>query len=335
MKRMICAAASLLVILAAMVPVSGWGRDGHSTVGHIATLLIKPHTRDEIGKVLKPGETLASIANWADEIKTPTQAMLSDPDTAAFLVEAKNKDHRDWHFDDLPLMCGNYEDCLGFTPDNDVVHQINVCVSTLQGHPSAIHPLSKRNALRWLVHLVGDLHQPLHVGSGYIDVHSANNTIGIAADPQLILKLGLNKDVGANLLILKHSNNAADNLHSHWDSELVKGAMSKDHLSSPEAFANLLQDKGEALAGVTVGPLDTWAAQWASDSIKVSRDHAYSTVAITGRRTIIDNNKSKTVFDITFKNTYDADNQVVVRDQIAKAGHRLAKLLDAIFSPQS
>jgi hypothetical protein len=75
MKRIISAAISLLVILTSVVSVSGWGRDGHSTVGQITSLLIKSHAGDEIRKILKPGETLAGIANWADEIKTPTRRL--------------------------------------------------------------------------------------------------------------------------------------------------------------------------------------------------------------------------------------------------------------------
>ena len=92
----------------------------------------------------------------------------------------------------------------------------------------------------------------------------------------------------------------------------------------------------------TAGAINTWAAQWATDSLKLSRDQAYRSVSIVRERTIpvlrdgvplIRDGQPVTqiVFDITRPSNYKVVNRNNVREQLAKGGFRLAKLLDAIF----
>ncbi len=154
MKRPVSLLLSALIFLAPAVSALAWGDDGHQTVGKIASLRIKPRTAQKIAQILKPGETLANIASWADSVKERMGKTDPDPDTNAFLQDiAHNEKNREWPYDDLPLNCKNYQTCTGFTPDNDIVHMLNVCIRTLQGHPDPNHPLSQRNALKLLVHL--------------------------------------------------------------------------------------------------------------------------------------------------------------------------------------
>jgi len=92
------------------------------------------------------------------------------------------------------------------------------------------------------------------------------------------------------------------------------------------------------------GPLSTWGAQWATDSLRQSRDHAYKGLVVTGQRTIpvltrdgqpvVRDGQPATevVYDITLPANYEALNRELVRRQLAKGGYRLAKLLDAIFA---
>ena len=131
MKRTVCLLLSALIFLAAAVSALAWGDDGHQTVGKIASLRIKPQTAQKIALILKPGETLANIATWADTVKYRVGKTDSDPDTNAFLQDvAHNEKNAEWHYDDLPLDCKNYQTCTGFTPDNDIVHMLNVCIRT-------------------------------------------------------------------------------------------------------------------------------------------------------------------------------------------------------------
>jgi hypothetical protein len=333
MKRLTSLLVSIAITVSSVTPVFAWGPDGHQAVGQIASLRIKAHTKQRINQILKPGETLAGIANWADSVKNRIGEHDPDVDTNAFLQDvAHNTGNGNWHFDDLPLACTSYDTCTGFTRDDDIVHIINLCIRTLQGHPDPDHPLSPRNALRLLVHLVGDLQQPLHVGSGYINENGPNHTIVIVRDPAAI-SASTPKDQGGNLLII---DGHEKNLHSFWDGDLVHLLMTNTHKPTPAALAQLLKINVPVKPNWPgQGSIDTWAAQWATDSLRVSGNQAYKSVQILHKRTLTTTNHgqtvTKTVYDIRRAPNYNSVNVFVVRDQLAKGGFRLAKLLDAIF----
>jgi hypothetical protein len=319
-----------------------WGDDGHQTVGKIASLRIKPRTAQRIAQILKPGETLASIATWADSVKYRVGKTDPDPDTNAFLQDiVHNEKNAEWHYDDLPLGCRNYQTCSRFTPDNDIVHMLNICIRTLQGHPDPNHPLSERNALKLLVHFLGDMHQPLHIGCGYIDVNGPNGTILIARDPKVIAEKNFPSDNGANQLVIDHDKKK---LHGYWDFDLVTSLMLLTDKQTSDALGSFLKETVPAKSSWNPrGPISTWAAQWATDSLQQSRDHTYQGLKVTGQRTItvtssngqpvLKNGQVVTdiVYDITRPSNYETLNRELVRQQLAKAGYRLAKLLDAIY----
>lgn len=343
MKRSISVVLSAFVFLAPVGSAFAWGDDGHQTVGKIASLRIKQRTAQKIAQILKAGETLANIATWADTVKERIGKTDPDPDTNAFLQDvAHNEKNREWHYDDLALGCKNYQTCTGFTPDNDIVHMLNVCIRTLQGHPDPDHPLSERNALRLLVHFLGDIHQPLHVGVGFIDIHGPNGNIMIVRDPVLIKQKNLPSDKGANDLII---DNDRKNLHGFWDFTLVTSLMTTvgQEITSDTLGTFLKQNVKPKASWNPRGSVNTWAAQWATDSLSLSRDQTYKGVRIVGKRTIPVLSRGQpvvrdgqpllmTVFDITRPSNYEALNRELVRQQLAKAGFHLARLLDAIYS---
>jgi hypothetical protein len=332
----------VIVFLAPAGSAFAWGDDGHQTVGKIASLRIKQRTAQRIAQILKPGETLANIATWADTVKERVGKTDPDLDTNAFLQDvAHNEKNREWHYDDLPLDCKNYQTCTGFTPDNDIVHMLNVCIRTLHGSPDPDHPLSERNALKLLVHFLGDIHQPLHVGCGFIDINGPNNTIVLVKDPAVVKQKDLPSDKGANDLII---DNDRKNLHSFWDFTLVMSLMNVvgQEITSDTLGTFLRQNVKPKSSWNTHGQVNSWAAQWATDSLHMSRDHTYKSLQIVGKRTIPVLSRGKpvvrdgqpvmqTVFDITLPSNYETLNRELVRQQLAKAGFRLAKLLDAIY----
>jgi hypothetical protein len=342
MKKLVLYLLAVMILVANVPSAFAWGDDGHQTVGKIASLRIKPRTAQKIAEILKPGETLASIATWADTVKERVGKTDPDPDTNAFLQDVVHNDkNREWHYDDLPLNCKNYQTCTGFTPDNDIVHMLNICIRTLQGHPDPNHPLTKRNALRLLVHFLGDIHQPLHVGCGFIDVNGPNHSILIVRDPAIIRLKNLPSDKGANDLVIDGDRK---NLHSFWDFTLVTSLMNVvgQEITSDTLGTFLEQNVKPKGSWNPHGPVDTWAAQWATDTLKQSRDHTYLSVTITGQRTIPVLSRGQpvvrdgqpvmqTVFDISRPANYEAVNRELVRQQLAKGGYRLAKLLDAIY----
>lgn len=343
MKRYLSLLLIAIMFLAPFNSAFAWGDDGHQTVGKIASLRVKKRTAQRIAQILKPGETLANIATWADTVKERMGKTDPDADTNAFLQDVEhNEKNREWHYDDLPLDCKSYQTCTAFTNDHDIVHMINVCIRTLQGHRDPNNPLSQRNALKLLVHFLGDIHQPLHVGCGFIDVNGPNGTILIVRDPATITRKHLPHDKGGNDLVI---DNERKNLHSFWDFTLVTNLMT---LTGQDTTSDIL---GEFLRQTvkakgswnTRGRLNTWATQWATDSLHLSRERTYKNVRIVGKRTIPVLSKGKpvirngqpemqTVYDITRPSNYETANREVAREQLAKAGYRLAKLLDAIYA---
>ena len=109
---------ALLICSILVFPTAGysWGNKGHQTVGRIAQLFLQDDnaqtTLDKIQAILKPGESLASIATWADTVKRVhfgPDVVVSDKDTQAFRRDLRNKNNRVWHFDYLPLDCPSYD----------------------------------------------------------------------------------------------------------------------------------------------------------------------------------------------------------------------------------
>jgi S1/P1 Nuclease len=340
MKKVLSFLISLSLPLVAAAPTFGWGEKGHETVGFIAEMTISRVTAAKIKTILQPGESLGTISTWADSVKYRIGEHDPDPDTDAFLQDAiHNHENSLWHYVDLPLGCMSYQACPEFTRDYDIVQMINVCIATLQGHPNPNHPMSKRNALRFLVHFIGDLHQPLHVGVGFIDATNPNQ-IKIATDRINIAEQNYPGDRGGNQLII---DNDRANLHSFWDFELVTQLMNQTHQTSSRGLAQLLRTSSRPLQWVSSSPIQNWGTEWANDSLRVSRTQTYRGVHILRQRSIpvlrngqpvVSDGQTvmQTVYDISLPADYSNVNRNVVRRQLTKAGFRLAKLLDKIFS---
>jgi nuclease S1 len=136
-------ALPLLIVLLGGVPVdaAAWGKAGHRVVAALATSLLASETQRQVADLLDPGVTLADIATWADEVRP------NRPTTGP------------WHNVYIPRGASGYNaqrDCS----QGCVVSAIEQSLRLLQD-PSkgrAVH----QEALKWVVHFVADLHQPLH-----------------------------------------------------------------------------------------------------------------------------------------------------------------------------
>ena len=139
MGRVLLAALLLL----AAVNAYAWGRDAHRLVAELTTERLTPAARAEVERLLRlePGATLASISTWADEVRSPT--------TAA------------WHY--VNFRQGEpctYSDALcpsGMCVVAAIERQARVLASRAPDD-------ERLKALRYVVHFVTDLHQPLHAG---------------------------------------------------------------------------------------------------------------------------------------------------------------------------
>jgi len=146
-------ALALLGLLLCPAPAFPWGAPGHLTVARVAETLLTPPARAAVADLLGPGGDLAQVAMWADEIKP------SHPETAP------------WHYVNLPRTAAGYDaarDC----PHTCIVTALDWFLRVL-GDPQADRA-ARQEALRWVVHFMGDIHQPLHAAddddSGGADV---------------------------------------------------------------------------------------------------------------------------------------------------------------------
>jgi hypothetical protein len=253
--------ALLLSLLLAPVPAFAWGAEGHEIIAAIALRELSPAVRARAAALLGGDAMLIHDANWADEIRDQR------PETGR------------WHYVDIPLDASGYDarrDC----PGNDcVVAQIGNDRRVL-ADPRAARQI-RAEALRFLVHFVGDIHQPLH-----------------AVD---------NDDKGGNAVRV-YLPGERTNLHRIWDADVVQA---------------LGDDAGAVADGidraVTPAQRKSWQAgtpaDWANESWRIARDEIYPMVR--GRRTL------------RLAANYPRAESAVVRGQLARAGVRLAWLLNA------
>ena len=192
-----------------------WGATGHRTIGQIAEQYLKGHTKRKIKKLLH-GESLALVSTFGDEIK-------SDKRYNKFYT---------WHYINMPLDA-DY-DASKQNPDGDLVSGINYCKKIISDKNSSDD--DKIFYLKLLVHLVGDLHQPLHVG--------------------------LAEDKGGNDFKVQWFYKDT-NLHSVWDSKMID-----DYgMSYTELAKNAEKLSKEDVKNIQEGSI----VDWANDTHKLTR----------------------------------------------------------------
>lgn len=165
--------AFILVLLALPWPAAAWGPTGHRAVGRIAEHHLTPEAQQGVAAILGP-LSLAQVSTWPDDIR-------SDPSW---------KQATPWHF--LSIDDNETLETTARAADGDILASIQRFEKVLRD-PQAERP-AKAEALKFLVHLVGDIHQPLHVGR--------------------------RADRGGNEIIVLWFSQPS-NLHSVWDSGMI------------------------------------------------------------------------------------------------------------------
>jgi hypothetical protein len=136
-----------LVVAQTGTTARAWGRLGHRVIARLAERHLAPQAKAAIVELLEPGESLADASLWADENRGRL------PKTAP------------WHYDDVPLDEPKYDAKFsGEDPKKGcAVDKINEFWATLKDPNKSKE--NKRFALRFLIHCIEDLHQPMHVGN--------------------------------------------------------------------------------------------------------------------------------------------------------------------------
>jgi hypothetical protein len=299
-------------------PLHAWGPLGHCAIAALAQKKLTPATQSRVAALLAQGHDtdLPSTANWADEVRSAASGrgpLKDDAEAAAF--NAKFPTNPLWHFVDLPLGAKDYHGVVAFTSINDVVHAIKRCVTVLEMTEAGPDDFTKPQALRLLVHFVGDIHQPLHCGTGFYDLSDLSHPV-LITDPRLCI--GKPNDRGGNDLFF--GPDSSQELHALWDEALVFAIRNSADYRSLADFLEPMQSVES-----TTGDYHTWAEQWAIDSVQQARK-AYQNIKFDSAR--IDGQRLR--ITVQLPTAYMDENRSLAAIQLAKAGMHLAQLLNSL-----
>ncbi|MGY3149323.1 hypothetical protein ACVWYQ_006322 [Bradyrhizobium sp. USDA 3397] len=220
MRRII---GAILMWMASQTTAWTWGQEGHSIVGEIAQRRLAGDTLRATAELIGPGVSLASISNWADD--------------------ERSRDRRTsrWHFVDIPLAENDYVPVRDCTPNPE---QGDCIVAAIARQLGVVACLAKpkderRRALLFLVHLLGDLHQPLHA----IKEDRGGNDIKVT----IVVRNGANGSAAEDT-----------NFHSAWDSGLIRKLA-----WSWGSYVDRLEQVWlpSASASLTDGTVESWALE--------------------------------------------------------------------------
>jgi len=270
------------------LPPLQWGQVGHALVASVAQALLNTSASSAVMNLLPDvNGSMAAVASWADEIRNTYRWSAS------------------LHYIDTPDWACDYS----YDRDCQVGGEMGVCVDgAVQNYTDRLTDMSlpfdqQNEALKFLIHFVGDIHQPLHVG--------------------------FTTDRGGNSFEGKF-NNKKVNLHEIWDTSIVVERINDDFGGNQTEYLTYLitQIQGEwsnqAFGWSTCSTPSKYSdcsVDWAVESIGAACQYSY--VEADGKTHI------KTGFSLG--DPYYDRTMPIVELQIAKAGVRLATVLNALF----
>jgi len=139
------------IIIGLLLPLStfAWGVTGHRVVAEIASRHLTPQARKAVAAILGK-QSMAMVANWPDFIKSDT---------------THQYDHTShWHYLDFPAHSdrAQFDKLIPEAKGENLYKQTEALIKTLKNSSSS--QADKKFALTFLIHMIGDMHQPLHVG---------------------------------------------------------------------------------------------------------------------------------------------------------------------------
>lgn len=272
----------ILLCLIFSTTTFAWNSNGHRIIAEIAYANLTPQAKKQIDKLTQqfdPGYNGRSrflyAAIWPDKIKFDG-------------VNAFDS----WHFIDK-----------GFSTDGTPIpsnQTENVVWAIGQSEHTILSPtannVEKATALSFLIHFVGDAHQPMHCTERYSKQFPAGDKNG---------------------LLFPISDTNANNLHNYWDGGLglfpiVASPMPGKIIG--QIARQFQQDYPEQKFGATTANLNAQA--WANESFQMGKNFAYTNIQENSKPSV----------------QYIAKGRDIAESQIALAGYRLANLLNKLFS---
>lgn len=248
-----------------------WGRDGHRITGLLAEKSLTNTTKAKL-KAMLGSMSLAEASTWMDEQRPKLLQM--------------NQNTPLWHYNDAPV-CGNAPLSTYCKDGNCASEKTKEFINVLSDSDRT--PEERIDAVKFIVHMVGDIHQPLH-----------------SAD---------NHDRGGNQLFVQLDTKRVK-LHHAWDTELVALAQNgrSEQQFTEDLFTTYVSDVRDAQAG----DIDTWIAE----SNVLALNHTYGELNGFACR-------SKMSSTIELDSKYKTSATNIIKLQLVRAGARIAYLLNA------
>lgn len=265
MRKLLAAALAAFVV---PMPVFSWGGEGHNLVARIAQVQLSAKVRAKIDAILGPNVTIVTISSWADSVRRDR------PETGP------------WHYVDIPIDMPHLDMARDCAKGDCVIQAIANFRAALR-NPAT--PAEKRKeALEFIVHFVGDMHQPLHSSD--------------------------NKDKGGNDVRVQLAGaDRPGNLHGAWDSGMLAHLGKEDDLY-PVLLKVALKNRKKWSKGSV--------EDWAEESHKAAVDVTY------GKLPVKPVAGTPNTTPIPLDAAYEEAAQPLIRLQIEKAGDRLARVLN-------
>ncbi|TBD50478.1 hypothetical protein ELH22_37850 [Rhizobium ruizarguesonis] len=337
--------AILTAALAWSVPAFAWWDEGHMKIAALAYEQLTPAAREEANRLIRLNpdyqDWVAAIPNspdhqpkdvdrytfiraaaWADDIKTYAAYQNAssggkdrEKDEATTPTAGRNIGYRDllihgyWHFKDIGFRLDGKEPPA---PDPvDAVTQIKLFTAALPrsaGQPDDVRSYD----LTWLLHLVGDIHQPLHAVTLYDERFTKKHA---EAKPKPEPDTG---DRGGNEIMVVPANGVPVNLHAYWDSvfggySTVFGALFDTFNAKVVDGVVVNTSKIEPAPAEKVAIVDP--AAWATESFELAKKYAYADPVLSGEKPQL-------------TREYETGARKVAEQQVALAAARLANLLN-------
>lgn len=284
-RALACLLTTLLLTALLPARAAAWGVEGHRLVAALAEKHLSGAARQQVGEILAgsgmcPGADVSTkmkcVANWADDARKTT-----------------HKNTYNWHFVDIPLARG-YKPAVDCEPPNKAqkgrcgIFGLDYARRILRREVTD-PKISRAQALMFVIHIVGDLHQPLHT---------------------------VLEKTGGNFYFVKYEGDDT-NLHEVWDTDIIQSEMhTPDGPHTESAYILMLEKVIEqgGLASFQQGD----PVGWLAEAHGLAAGDAYAglpKVNLPDHPFLLGSN-------------YFGHNVLVVNTQLERAGARLAKILN-------
>lgn len=301
----------IALAVAPLTPAFAWWDAGHMQIAYVAYKHLEAPVKDKIDALLKlnadyakwtagcPDDKTAKLyafihaATWADDIKTKeygyTRDKADSPTAGQNIGYADKNQHAYWHFRDI-----------NFSPDGtpipapdpvDAVTQLKLLLAALPASAGASDDIRSYD-LVWLLHLVGDVHQPLHAAGRFTQPIPGG-------------------DAGGNAESVIPATGQTMALHAYWDS--VFGGYSSPYGAVFDA------DATDGLASIVTNDASAQISDpqaWTEESVALAKQFAYAPPVSSGKNAVL------------LTRDYETNARNVARGQAALAAARLANVLN-------